>query len=424
MLDRTNSPEIQEIREVSFEMPQEKILSNGIRIYYFNDAEQPIIKLEFVFRAGAKYHPNYQLASTVSKLIGEGTSKRTADEISTLIDGCGAILNTETGNEFASLKLVVLHKHLDKMLHLIAEILEDAIFPLEELDLYLMKKQQELIINNQKVSFVARNRFPALLFGENHVYGRPMEWSDFQDVNRDGIIEFYETYYKSGLFDLFISGSIPQNLFDELEIYFGSRIGKKPDSVKTEGFETASNRIHRVSFPDMVQNALRIGRLWPSRRHADHAGLQVLVTLFGGYFGSRLMTNIREDKGLTYGIGAGVKIFKEASMMFIGTEVNADNYKQAIAEIESEIKKLQTDLVSDEELNTVKSVIQGSFQRGFDGSFARLDRFKELILNDLEMDYYAKHIESIKNLQPNDLRLLAANYLCFDDMHQLIVGKI
>lgn len=424
MLDRANYPEIQEIREVSFEMPQEKKLTNGIRVFYFDDADQPIIKIEFVFRAGVKYHSNYRLASTVSKLIGEGTSKRSADEISTLIDGCGAILNTETGNEFASIKLVVLHKHLHKMLHLIAEILEDATFPQEELELFLLKKQQELIINNQKVSFVARNRFPSILFGENHIYGRPMEWTDYQALNRDILVDFYETYYKSRTFDVFVSGSIPESLFDELENYFGSRMVGKPDSIETETFKTAVNRIHTVSFPDMVQNALRLGQIWPSRHHADHAGLQVLVTLFGGYFGSRLMTNIREDKGLTYGIGAGVKMYKDVSMMFIGTEVNAENYKEAISEIELEINKLQADLVSEEELKTVKSVIQGSFQRGFDGPFARLDRFKELILNELEMDYYDKHIHSIKIIQPADIRNLASKYLKFDDLYQLIVGKL
>lgn len=423
-LNRTISPEIHNISEIDFQSPKHIKLSNGLNVFSFDDAEQPIVRIEFVYEAGAKYYSNKRLPVIVNKLIIEGTNAKTSDEISTIIDYCGASLRTEATNDHALISLTVLHKHLNIMLPLLAEIINDASFPENEFSLYLAKKEQEIMINNQKVSNVARDKFPELLFGQDHVYGRSPIIEDYQSINRDLILNFYHKYYQNSSFDIYVSGSVPEDFYSLLETYFGKKELQSSKNLNIQNFNSSIEKKHKIEFTEAVQNAIRLGKIWPNRMHNDYVGLQVLITLFGGYFGSRLMTNIREDKGYTYGIGAGVKHFKEASFMFIATEVKSENYNDVLIEIDKEITILKNDLVSIEELNLVKSVMQGSFQRGFDGPFARADRFKDLRINELNEKYYQNFIEELKVVTPQIIQNLAIKYLNMNDFYELIVGKI
>lgn len=424
ILDRTNAPDIQLINEIEFHEPKFYQLSNGVKIFSFNDSEQPLIRLEFVFRAGAKYSINKRLPMVVNKLMVDGTLNHSSKKIATLVDYCGAVLKTESTIDHAILSLTVLHKHLETMLPIVNEIIHQAIFPEEELKIFLSKKEQEILIDNQKVSHVARDQFPSLLYGENHVYGRPVILSDYKKITRDALLDFYNKFMQNTEFEIFVSGSFPENFYESLEKYFGMEQKVLVEDINVEPIVLKRNFIHSIEFADAVQNAIRLGRPWPSRTHEDYVSLMVLVNLFGGYFGSRLMTNIREDKGYTYGIGAGVKHFYEASFMFIGTEVKAQNYKDVIKEIHHEMDILRSDIVPDDELMLVKSVMQGSFQRGFDGPFARADRFKELRMNSLPIDYYQKFIYKLKEITPMHLLKLAEKYFNFDEYYQLIVGKL
>jgi zinc protease len=423
MLDRTISPKIQSIQDIKPLIPKEIQFPNGVMLYAFNASEQALVKIDWVFDAGSIYAKNVKLALIVNKLLTEGTQSKTADEISLIVDYCGASLRTDTTKEKASLSLTVLHKHVDQMLELVSEILHEASLPEEELQLYLARKTQELHINKQKVSFVARDSFPSLLYGTDHSYGRPSELEDYLSVTPKMLQDFYAQHYANRKPLIFVSGSVNDNLIQKLEQFFGQNKISKHSIQEAKIFNSSSQLEHKVLFKDAVQNALRIGRLWPNRTHQDYVGLQALVTLFGGYFGSRLMTNIREDKGYTYGIGAGVKHFKSSSFMFIGTEVKAENYMDVIREIEVEVDKLKQNKVSIEELNLVKSVMQGAFQRGFDGPFAQADRFKELIYNDLDMNYYELFLKKLKEIDVNQIQDLAQDYLNIDEFYKLIVGK-
>jgi predicted Zn-dependent peptidase len=422
-IDRNIAPEIRDIKDVRIENPEVTTLSNGVEVFIFNAGTQELVRIELMLKAGAKYHHNKRLPIIVNKLITQGTQKMSGDDIAGLLDYYGASLTTKVTNDYAFISLTVLNKYISETLPVVADILTEATFPPKEYDLYLTKKSQELAINNQRTDFVARDRFPAILFGEDNAYGRPSYIEDYQEVTVDELKDFHRKYYAGNSFEIHISGMVPDDLTEQLDKFFGGLPNNAVEPVILKNFKSSGERKHRIEFPDALQNSLRIGRRWVSRSHKDYAGLQVLITLFGGYFGSRLMMNIREDKGYTYGIGAGVSQFQDASFMFITSDVKTEASGDAVKEIYLEMQKLKDEKVSAGELALVKTVMQGAFQRGFDGPFARADRYKEMRMAGLDFDFYRRYLSELKVVTPDKLQRLAEEYLDFDNIYELIVGK-
>ena len=173
-----------------------------------------------------------------------------------------------------------------------------------------------------------------------------------------------------------------------------------------------------------VQNAIRMGKRVFNRNHPDYPKMTILNTILGGYFGSRLMSNIREDKGYTYGIGSGLVSLQLDGYFYIATEVGADVCQAAINEINKELTVLCETEVGSDELNLVKNYLFGAFQRSIDGPFALADRFKTLLLSGLSFDYYYKYLETVKNVSGKELLEMAQRHLPPSQMTLITVGKI
>jgi zinc protease len=159
-----------------------------------------------------------------------------------------------------------------------------------------------------------------------------------------------------------------------------------------------------------------------TRSHPDYPGMAVLNTLLGGYFGSRLMSNIREDKGYTYGIGSAMVSLREAGYFFISTEVGADVTTAALDEIYKEVKRLQDEPAGEDELSTVRNYLSGTFLKSIDGPFALIDRFKTLTLSGLGYDYYDRYLQTVQSISPAQLQELALRYFNRNDFMELVVG--
>ncbi|MCY7291959.1 MAG: insulinase family protein, partial [Ferruginibacter sp.] len=170
-----------------------------------------------------------------------------------------------------------------------------------------------------------------------------------------------------------------------------------------------------------VQGAIRIARPFLNRHHPDFMKVSVLNTVFGGFFGSRLMSNIREDKGYTYGIHSYVQNHIHNSAWMISTEAGKDVCEATIEEIYKEMKLLREDLVDEEELMLVRNYLIGTILGDLDGPFQIMGRWKNLILNNLDGDYFYRSIETIKTISAEDLRDLAKKYLNPEDFYELVV---
>jgi zinc protease len=238
-------------------------------------------------------------------------------------------------------------------------------------------------------------------------------------------VAFHKTYYRSSNCYIIASGMIGEEVIDLLNRYFGGNDWNGPDIINDTEFEekTVTGLIRTVEKPDALQTALRVGKVLFNRTHPDFAGMHVLNTILGGYFGSRLMTNIREDKGYTYGIGSGLISLKHSGFFYISSEVGNEFADKAMDEIFNEINLLSNEPVSNEELSLVRNYLGGTFLRSVDGPFSLAERFKEMHEHDLTIDYYFNLLEKIQTITPDEIMELANRYLSVDSLYQLKVGK-
>lgn len=423
-LDRTIAPEIKDIENLNIQQPQRNVLSNGVPVFSFDVSKQDLVKIELNFEAGSYYGKTELLASVTNKLLTEGTKKHTAAEIAYIIDSYGGFIETSLNKDVASLSLYTLNKYLDKTLPLLAEIIKEASFDQRELDLHMAHKKNNFLVNQERVGYLASTRFSAILFGEEHPYGRILNIDDFEKITRQDIIDFHQKYYLNGKMQIFIAGKLNDNTIELLDSYLGDMdtSNTKLESLNDSLFSSPQME-HYIDKEDAVQNAIRIGKRVINRQHPDFHGLRIVNTILGGYFGSRLMTNIREDKGYTYGIGSGIMTMREAAFFFITSEVKAQVSELAIVEILKEVELLQTVLIDNEELKLVKNYLQGEFQRGFDGPFSLLSRFKEIYYSNLDYNYYTTYIQKVKAIKAEEIRDIAQKYLNTDELYRLTVGR-
>lgn len=220
------------------------------------------------------------------------------------------------------------------------------------------------------------------------------------------------------------AGKIDDDILKEITLHFDKDWANNSIADITQpDFIESEQLFNYIEKSDALQSAIRLGTKLINRTHPDFPALQVVNTILGGYFGSRLMANIREDKGYTYGIGSGMSSMKYSGAIFIATEVGADVTRLAMTEIEKEIRILKTELVSDEELSLVKNYMLGSLLGSLENVFSHADKFKNVYLSGLDFEYYDRYTEVIRNITAKDVLTLADQYLSFDQFYKVIVGK-
>lgn len=423
-LDRTKNPEYRLIESFELIHASERRLSNGIPVYSVNGAKEEVVKLEFIFPAGIWYEQKVNLAHAVNSLINNGSKKMTSAEIAEEIDYYGGFMQTEITYDQGILSLYCLSKHLAKVLPVIEEILIDAAFPEDELQIYIQNSRQRMEVNLQKNDYVARKHLTRLLFGNSHPFGTTSSPEDYDKITREEILQFYKECYAIQRCTIIASGNIQDEVYQLLEKHFGHyRLSN--DQVPETIHIVEPQDEHRFYLPkkDSLQSAIRIGKLVFNRTHADYIGFQVLSTILGGYFGSRLMANIRENKGYTYGVGAGIVSMFHAGYFFIGTEVGCDVTDKALKEIYKEIDILKVQPVPAEELALVKNYMIGTFMGSLENIFAYADKFKNIHFYGLGYDFYEKFFHTVKTIQPPQLMDLANKYFQADSLSQVVVGK-
>lgn len=426
MINRSTAPEFKTIDKIDIIRAEESFLDNGIPVYKINAGSQELSKVEIIFNAGMYYQHRTLLSSSANTLLECGSAKYNALQISENIDFFGSFLELGVGQDFASVTLYSLNKYLNESLVFIEEIVKNSLYPQSEIDIYLANKKQKYLINSQKVNHLARRKFSEMLFGTRHPYGIDVKNEDFDSLKQKDIKDFYNNYYNSANCFIVVSGKLPNTLLSILNGHFGkanwgNTAGK---SQPKASIVTSTQKKVLVEKNDAIQSAIRIGRVMFNKTHPDYFKFQVLNTILGGYFGSRLMANIREDKGYTYGIGSGLNSFVNAGYFSINTEVGADVTSKALKEIYKEIKLLREEPVSAEELETVKNYILGQFLRSVDGPFALAEKFKAIKEFGLDYNYYDNYFKSVQTVTANELRDLANKYLQPDDLIECVAGKM
>jgi len=424
MIDRLHAPAFKTFDKIDVINANKSKLNNDVDLFTVSAGSQEITRLEFVFKAGMYYQPATLVSSFTNSLMESGTKSFSAHELSDGIDFYGSFLELGVGQDYSGVTLFSLNKYLKDSLKFVQEIIQAPVFDANEFNIHLTNKKQRHFINSQKVNVIARRKFSELLFGEKHPYGMQVQDSDFDRVNRNEILDFYQKNYSNKSCTIIASGNLPDDLTSTLNDLFGKKWGSESGlHSNPEKINSASQNKHFFVKEDAVQSAIRIGRVLFNKTHPDFFHMQVLNTILGGYFGSRLMANIREDKGYTYGIGSGIMSLVNSGYFFISTEVGADVTEAAVKEIYKEIAILREELVSTEELETVRNYILGQFLRSVDGPFALADKFRAIWEFGLDYSYFDSYIKAVRTVTPQQLRDVANKYLQEKDLIECIVGR-
>jgi zinc protease len=423
-LQRKIAPEFGEIDNINLLRPAHQKLDNGCNIYCFNSGDQELVRIEWIF-SNLRFNPAKPLLNVaVNTMLTEGTGKLTSTQIADKIDFYGAFLQVDYGYDHSQVTLFSLNKHLNKVLPVVFDILTDSIFPEKELETFIRNQQQKLQVSNQKNDFVARKAFNKALYGDT-IYGLGAQPEDYKTLHREDMLAHFKQMYQPANCTIVIAGKIEPSILTLITGSFDKaweNTGGEPDTGQPE-LTQAAEHFYFIEKPEALQSAIRMGLPVINRTHPDFPALQVLNTVLGGYFGSRLMANIREDKGYTYGIGSGMTSLKYSGAIFIATEVGADVCKAAITEIEKEIGLLKTDLVPGDELSLVRNYMLGALLGSLENVFAHADKFKNLYFAGLDYDYYDRYVDTVKTVSSIKLKELAIEYLNLDKFYKVVVGK-
>lgn len=422
-IDRKTPPRIKDAIEFNLQLkPCEKAtLKNGVDVYAINAGAEDVLQVEWVFFAGNWFEQKNIVAATTNFLLKNGTTKKNAFQLNEHFEYYGSYLNRNCYNETATITLHCLTKHLDVLLPVVREMITDSIFPEDELATYKQNMQQRLRVNLKKGDFVAGRLIDTYLYGEDHPYGRFTRFEDFEALNREELVSFYKNYYQGGKAVVFAAGKLPQNIFTLLDQYFGDLPFKAATLANIPASPAAEKKYRVINDPQGVQGAIRMGTPFPNRHHPDFVKVQVLNNAFGGFFGSRLMSNIREEKGYTYGIYSYLENHIHQSAWVISTEAGRDVCEATIVEVYKEMEGLRNEPIEEDELLLVRNYMIGSILGDLDGPFQIINRWKNIILNDLDEGFFYKQIETIKTVAAEELQELANKYLQPDKFYELVV---
>lgn len=426
MLDRTKAPEIHEIDAVTLQIAEVTNLDNGARLHSIISETQPVIRLDFVFKAGKWYEQQNGVSDLSSKMLLEGTLSLTAKQIAEKVAFYGASLDVNHGYDRTEITLYCLSKYLNELLPIVLDVLENPSFPENEFNLLKQRSQQSLKVQRQKNSYLATHAFTKQIYGNNHPYTFGYDEHDLDSINLEEAREFYKSHFLTNELEVFACGAIDKVMHQQLS----SSINKlqlsgnaEPKATKRQSVPTLSVRTELVEMPESLQSSVRIGKQFPLMQNEDYQKLLVMNELLGGYFGSRLMKNIREDKGYTYGIYSAMSPKEHDTLFFIGTDVKSSVTEDTIKEVKKEIAKLRNEDVHEEELDTVKNYMLGKFLNEIATIFEQCDRYKRVILNNLPLNFYNNYITTVRTITPEEIKTLAQKYLQEQDLQITVAGK-
>ncbi|MFN8417488.1 MAG: pitrilysin family protein [Cytophagaceae bacterium] len=422
ILDRTSAPVVHTIDR--FHLPQVKTVSflNGNKLHSLRMGQQPVVRIEWMVEAGSKWDAKQGASFFTAKMLTEGTSKHNAEYIQEHIAQLGAFIEVTPGTERIIITVYALDKHLPSLLPLIQDLLSDCSFPEHEWEKIQRIQLQTLEVNMKKTSYLASYKFRENLFGSNNPYGRHLDKNAIEAIQTSDLASHYSKYIVQQPLDITISGGYSDASVQLLETYFGkTKVADKP------AFTTSTQKAFKT-FQDTtevegsVQSSLRMGRHLFSPTHADYMDACIYNEILGGYFGSRLMQNIREDKGFTYGIHSSIVTLPTDGYFVIGTDVKREFTQQTIDEVNKELIRLQEDPVDAEELENVKQYMLGSFVNSIQTPFAIADKFKTLYFQGLPYKHYDDFFERVKNVQSSDIQKIATTYFNPNDLSWVVAG--
>lgn len=421
-IDRSIAPEIKSVSKI--DLPNPDCIDKKWSFFWAKDQQLESVKVELLFEAGSKMQTEKLQAKMCAELILSGTKTKSAYEIASAMDLLGGFFRVEPSKDFLSIQFYGMQSRIDDIVAIGLDAIMNAVFPENEWKEQINISRSGYIQASEKVSVLARRKFYHKIYSDTP-YDTGAELDDYDKIKLEQIAEFHLKNIKNNAPAIFVSGAYNQNLEKRL-LSFVKTFEKpfiQPDFVigvpKNKPFEVIN-----IEKEGVLQNALRMGKKMWNYNHEDRISFTVLNTILGGYFGSRLMMNIREDKGFTYGIGSYYISHQDFGIWGIATEIGSQYAEDTFKEIEKEINLMRDEKVGEEELNRVKSYMVGQFLQNTDGTFAVMEQFKSLWLRHDSFDKLNIWLSTVQSITADEVQKLAQQYLNIEHMTVVNAGQI
>lgn len=423
MANPFRAPQILPITDLTLPAYEVTTLGNGMSMYMLKGGSEPVMKIECVFRAGGWYEHKPGVAEFMAGLMSEGTQTLSSALLAEHIESRGATIQTRGGVDTVRVRLYTLTRFLPELMEIITDVIRIPAFDEGELNVYTANKIERTRIDMKKNEVIAYRQLTESIFGTGHPYGKNMVPEDFLKIKTEDLHLHHQCYLRPERGMVFVSGSFGEKEEDILHHTLGQWMPQHPNGshempdlpgISKTGYQ-------EIDGPQSHQAAIRIGRPLFPQAHPDFPGMYVLNTILGGYFGSRLMAEIRENQGMTYGIYSSVDSFAKDGCFYISTETATDNVSKVIDAIGAEIKKLRTELIPQEELLMARNYLMGNLMTQLDGPFSSLDFIKSMKIEHLDNESFNTQIRAIQTLTSKDLLDLAVKYLDLDQCVTIVV---
>lgn len=404
-------------------LPYSRVTSEGeVPLYVIDCPEYEVVRFTFLFRAGTSLQSTPFAASATANMLSEGSALYSSQEIAERLDFLGSYFEVNVDRDYTYVSFCSLRKFFERTVEVAEQILLCPTFPAEELATYAAKRKQRLSIERMKVDTLAREEFARAMFGEEHPYGAISHESGYDTLTRDDVVAHYKRFYTAERCFVVCSGMVDEGVVARLRSV-ASQLphGSHDEMLFPPVVQRRESMIHREGA---LQSSIRIGWRLFTRSHPDFVGMQVVATALGGYMGSRLMQNLRERNGFTYGVVAAMVNFEREGYLAIATQVDSTVTERAVEEICREVELLGSEPMSDEELDMVRNMMTGEMMRVLDGPFGIADVTIENILCGEENDVVERNLQRIREITPAEVQSLARKYLRREEMVKVVVGSV
>ncbi|MDB5272400.1 MAG: zinc protease [Chitinophagaceae bacterium] len=423
MLDRMNPPSFVDLEPFTLIKPETLRASSGLTAFILEQGRQEVCRLEITFPAGKWYEPYTGISYFTSKLLAEGTKQNSSGKIQQLIAQYGSFFEVSPGNDQVTLSVFCLSRYIKPMMDLLEEMIEQPLFDADELEKLKSQARQNYALNLNKTSYLAGRSFSQLLFGDQHPYGKVLDEKAIEQVSLDDIKKYHQHAFHWNQASVFVSGK-----GEDWEVFVEDWMKRKNILGPLKGSLTYVSprpvgQVLKIDKEGSVQSSVKAGFFIPSRKDSSFPAMYLYNEIFGGYFGSRLMQNIREDKGYTYGIHSSMVQDIHTSYWSVQTDVNGDNAAATVHEIKFEMERMQQELVSEDELKVVKNYIIGSFISSLDTPFSFMDRFKATYFNELGDQYYEELMRKLLVVTSQQIQEVAKSYFDPQQLNVIVAGK-
>jgi zinc protease len=413
-------------REVRWPKRAKSRLANGLEVILLESHTIPKFHGELYFRSGDAFAASRgtALAEMTATMVRTGTAQHSSREIEELLRGLGADLSVNAGQDNSSISFAGLSDHAEPLLQLMNELAREATFPAAEFERERRQKLEEVKLERTQPGFLAGERLRKVLFG-GHPYSQisPTE-EQVAAYTRDELQSVYRDFYTPENAILILVGDFDAaSMQRSVEKAFGSWTGKKPAAPENAKPPIPKGRrVYLVDLPGSVQTQILCGCHAITRKNPDWIKLGLTNSLYGGAFNSRLVMNIREDKGYTYSPRSGVNPLRQYGYFSVSAAVRNDVVAASLTEIFYELDKLRSVPVPEPELLDAQNYMTGVFSMGLATQSGLLSQISTLELNDLPDDYLETYREKVRTLRPEDVMSAARTYFDSANMQIVVVG--